>query len=291
MQQNKNIFFTSVLTNNTSYISKWKQIVGVFLLALFLLPLHAQENDGLPAKPDKETSVYDGAHVLSTIEKSSLEQKLIHYADSTSTQIVVVTVPSFEGRNSNFYAAELAHKWRIGQAGKDNGVLLIAAINDRRMAIQVGYGMEHLLTDAMSRRIIELDIAPHFRQGNYYKGLDAGTTAMIAIMAGEYTNDATSEDGGSIIPLLIMIVIFIIFFIIISKANKNNRNNRGTRTGSLSDDFLESIILSRGGRGGFGSGGFGSGGFGSGGGSFGGGGFSGGFGGGGFGGGGASGGW
>ena len=287
MQQNKNTPFIPKSKSNSNCISRLMQIVAVFLFVFLLLPLHAQEEDGLPAKPKIATSVYDNAGVLSAVEKSSLEQKLIRYADSTSTQIVVFTTPSFEGKNSNFYATQLAHKWGIGQAGKGNGVLLIAAIKDRRMAIQVGYGMEHLLTDAMSRRIIELVIAPHFKQGNYYNGLDAGTTAMIEIMAGEYVNDAMGDSKNSIIPLVVMIIIFIVFFIIISKANKNNR---GTRTDSLSDNLLESILLSRTGRGGFGSGGFGSGG-GSFGGGFGGGGFSGGFGGGGFGGGGASGGW
>jgi len=265
----------------------------LFLLnfSFLFLPLQAQiEDDGLPVKPQKATSVYDYASILNDVEKTNLEQKLIHYADSTSTQIVILTIKSLNGENINYYAAQLADKWEIGQEGKDNGVLLLVSKDDRKLAIQVGYGMEHLLTDAMSRRIIELVIVPHFKQGNYYSGLDAGTTTMIEVMAGEYINDTTKKEE-SIIPLLILIIFFIILFIILSKANKNNRKNGGKRRQHSSiDDILETIILSRGGRGSFGSGGFGTGGFG-GGGSFGGGGFSGGFGGGGFGGGGASGGW
>jgi len=273
-----------------SFRNQFTRATFLLLFSFFFLLSNAQTTDDLPNIPDLETSVYDGGNILSKIEKQQLEQKLIHYADSTSTQIVVATIKSLGGHNINFYAAQWADKWKIGQKDKDNGILLLVALDDRKMAIQVGYGMEHLLTDAMSRRVIELVIAPHFKQGNYYAGLDEGTTAMIEIMAGEYTNDEQDESEGSIIPFLIMIAFFIVFFIILTKSGRNGRNNRGKRTGSLSDNILETIILSRGGRGGFGSGSFGSGGFGSGG-SFGGGGFSGGFGGGGFGGGGASGGW
>lgn len=249
-----------------------------FILLSFTWLVHAQ--DYLPEKPTLATSVYDGAHLLNASQKATLEQKLINYADTTSTQIVVATINSLEGRNINFYAAQWAHKWGIGQTGKDNGVLFLIAKDDRKMSIQVGYGMEHLLTDAVSRRIIELVIAPHFKNGDYYLGMDAGTTSMMEVMSGEYTEKYKAK-GGSTFPMILFIIIFIIFIIIIFKSKKNTGRGGGYQSGT------GPIILSRGGR----SGGFGSGGFGSGGGSFGGGGFSGGFGGGGFGGGGASGGW
>jgi uncharacterized protein len=254
--------------------------ISYFLLAVFVLSIFtiAAQNNTLPKKPRLETSVYDDASLLSAYEKSSLEQKLINYADSTSTQIVVYTVTSLNGRNINLFAAEWAHKWGIGQADKDNGVLFLIAKEDRKMAIQVGYGLEHLLTDAMSRRIIEIIIAPHFKQGDYYSGIDAGTTSMMEVLSGEYVNDSSEEESG--IPIIFFILFFVILFIILSKAKKNSGRGGGYRTVGTGP-----IILSRSGR----SGGFGSGGFG--GGSFGGGGFSGGFGGGGFGGGGASGGW
>jgi len=163
--------------------------------------------------------------------------------------------------------------------------LILIAKNDRKLAIQVGYGMEHLLTDAMSRRIIELVIVPHFKQGDYYGGLDAGTTAIMEVMAGEYRSDDNDKED-SIDPMLIMLLfIFIIIFLIILSRNRGDRGNRGGR--SILDNDSPVIILHRGGRGGFGGGGI----FGGGSGGFGGGGFGGGFGGGGFGGGGASGGW
>jgi uncharacterized protein len=254
------------------------------LFALSSIQTWAQQNDdGIPPVPGLQTAVYDSADLLSEAQENALKEKLINYADSTSTQIVVVSIPSLEGRNINYYAAQWAHKWGIGQKGKDNGVLILVAKNDRKLAIQVGYGMEHLLTDAMSRRIIELVIIPHFKQEDYYGGLDAGTTAIMEVMAGEYKAEEDNGQQDSLIPVLIILLFIIIFIIILSR---NHRNGGGGRSILIDDSPV--IILHRGGRGGFGGGGvFGGGGSGG----FGGGGFGGGFGGGGFGGGGASGGW
>jgi len=171
------------------------------------------------------------------------------------------------------------------QKGKDNGVLLLVAVDDRKLTIRTGYGVEHLLTDAYSRRIIEQVIKPEFIQGNYYRGIDKGTTYIIKALNGEFKAEPVQESGDSG-----FIIIFIIFFIIILFIILSNRNNKGGgyRTNSTGSIF-ETIILSNSGRGGFSGGEFGgsSGGFG--GGSSGG--FGGGFGGGGFGGGGASGSW
>jgi len=267
-----------------------KQYKTLLLFLLIFIGLSfAYSQDDLPVKPALETSVYDYANILSSVQKSALEQKLIKYNDTTSTQIVVATVKTINGKNIALYATEWAHKWEIGQKGKDNGVFVLIAIDDRKLTIRSGYGVEHLLTDAYSRRIIEQVIKPEFKQGNYYRGLDKGTTYIMRTLNGEFKGTPqhnTSNDGDD------MLVVFIIFFIIIliiilSNRNKGNggRGYRDVSTGSI----LETIILSNRGRGGFSGGGFGgsSGGFG--GGSSGG--FGGGFGGGGFGGGGASGSW
>jgi uncharacterized protein len=266
------------MKNLGKYLFLNKYFFGLILVLSVVFVSFSQNN--LPDKPDKETSVYDGANLLSTNQKIQLEQKLIDYADTTSTQIVIVTIKSLNGHNINLYAAEWAHKWGIGQAGKDNGLLFLVAKEDRKMAIQVGYGLEHLLTDAMSRRIIELIIVPHFKNNDYYTGIDAGTTSMMEVLSGEYQNDATESGFSSL--FIIIIIFFIVIVLLIVFSNKKTRGGGGNYTTTTGP-----IILSGGGR----TGGFGSGGFGSGGGSFGSGGFSGGFGGGGFGGGGASGGW
>ena len=270
--------FENILMEQFFFFYKFSRKLQISFLLFFvfsIIQVSAQEHTILE-KPKLETSIYDKAGLLSPTEKSYLEQKLINYADSTSTQIVVSTVTSLNGENINLYAAEQAHKWGIGQADKDNGVLFLIAKDDRKMAIQVGYGLEHLLTDALSRRIIEVVVAPFFKQGDYFSGIDAGTTSMIEVLSGEYKNEEQNSASG-IAPFIIFLILFILVFIILSRANKNSGGGgkayRSSGTGP--------IILGGSGRS---SGGFGGG-------SFGGGGFSGGFGGGGFGGGGASGGW
>ncbi len=270
--------------------------VSNFVLLVFccLYSVFAIGQNDIPSIPKIQTSVYDGASIFSASEKRALEQKLINYADSTSTQIVVATIPSLEGREIAMYATEWAHKWKIGQNGKDNGVFLLVALNERKIDIRSGYGVEHLLTDALSSRIIRNIIRPKFKQNQYYQGIDRATSAIISILSGEYQADPIDEQEG-IPTFVILFIIFIILMIALSGKGNQGGNYRGGGGSGGAGDLLETIILSRRGRGGSFGGGFGGfgGGFGSGssGGGFSGGGFGGGFGGGGFGGGGASGGW
>lgn len=241
----------------------------------------------IPEKPAVETSVYDYVNLLSPDQKSTLEQKLIRYADSTSTQIVAIIINSTEGENINILGANWGQKWGIGQANEDNGVLILLAEGDRRIGISPGYGVEEFLTDAMCKRIIEQRIIPEFKKGDYYSGLNAGADAIFEVLTGQFKEERSFQDSrgfpfGAILPFIIFIVIIIIL------STRNRRGGGGRRGGRKKGlDIWDVIILSNMGRGGYrgsSGGGFGSGGFG-------GGGFSGGFGGGGFGGGGASGGW
>lgn len=258
-------------------------------LLLFTCVLDGFTQAEIPPQPKEQTSVYDGAKLLSGYERKALEQKLINYADTTSTQIVVATVKTINGEDIALYAAQWAQKWGIGQANEDNGVFILVAKNERKLTISTGYGVEHLLTDALSKRIITNIITPQFKQGDFYGGLDRGTSAIIQVLNGEYQGTPHDSNNGSGIPIIFIILFFIILIIILSNRNKGRGGRGGRRRNSAAGSLLEAIILSKAGRGGFGGGG----GFGgsSGGGSFGGGGFGGGFGGGGFGGGGASGGW
>nr|WP_235835936.1 TPM domain-containing protein [Algibacter onchidii] len=242
----------------------------------------------IPEKPDFQTSVYDYSNLLSLGDKNRLEQKLIRYSDTTSTQIVVAIINSTNGENINYLGAQWGQKWGIGQAKEDNGILILLAKNDRRIAINTGYGIEHLLTDALSKRIIERDIIPFFKRNDYSGGLNRGADAIFEVLNGEYKG--TRKGNKDEFPagfIFLLIVIFIIILISISKNKRGGRGSGGRRSGGL--DIWDAIILSNMGRGNYrgGSSGWG----GSSGGSFGGGGFGGGFGGGGFGGGGASGGW
>ena len=260
---------------------------GSLLVSLFVVSL-AWGQFEIPPKPEEQTSVYDYINLLDPSEKSQLEQKLIRYADSTSTQIVVAIISSTDGENINYLGAQWGEKWGIGQADEDNGILVLLARDDRRIAINTGYGVEEFLTDLMSKRIIEQVIIPEFKQGDYYGGLDAGADAIFQVLTGQFEEDRTfGNDGDSPLGrLLPFIIFFIIVIILISRKNRGGGNHRGGRRGS-GLDIWDMIILSNMGRGGYkgsSGGGFGGGGFGSGG-------FGGGFGGGGFGGGGASGGW
>jgi uncharacterized protein len=239
---------------------------------------HAQFE--VPDKPESQTSIYDYINLLSPTEKRSLEHKLIKYSDTTSTQIVIAIINSTQGENINYLGAQWGEKWGIGQAKEDNGVLILLARNDRRIAINTGYGVEHLLTDAMSKRIIERDIIPYFKQNDYYGGLNRGTDAVFEVLTGEYQSTRKLDSNGLPIRLILFLVImFVIFLIAISKNRRGGGGrNGGKKSGGRS--IFNAIILSNMGR--SSSGGFGG---------SSGGGFGGGFGGGGFGGGGASGGW
>ena len=253
-----------------------------FLIA-FLCTTLACAQFTIPEKPNNQTSVYDYINLLPKAQSSALEQKLIRYSDSTSTQIVVAIISSTEGEDINYLGAQWGQKWGIGQANKDNGVLVLLAKDDRRIAINTGYGVEGALTDIMSKRIIETVIIPEFKKGDYYQGLNRGSDAIFQVLTGEFTEDRTFDDGSRFPKkVFFLILIFIIVMIILSRKNRNNRGGRGGRR--RGPDIWDMIILSNMGRSSGSSGGFGGG-------SFGGGGFGGGFGGGGFGGGGASGGW
>lgn len=256
-------------------------ILAVFVSVLVLPAAYAQFE--IPEKPSFQTSVYDYANLLSATEKSSLEQKLIQYSDSTTTQIVVVTVETLNGEYIGQLATKWAHTWGVGQAKEDNGVFILLAKNERKIWIAPGYGVEDRLTAGINGELIRNVIIPEFKAGSYYNGLDKGTDAIFEVLKGKYKGtrkkDGDTIDLGGILIFIFIIVLLLIIF------SKNNRNGGGGRRSGTS--LSDIIILSSLGRG---SGGWSSGGSSWGGGSSGGG-FGGGFGGGGFSGGGAGGDW
>lgn len=243
------------------------------LFIIATLPIQALAKD-IPAKPNPPRLVNDYTQTLSAEEQQQLEQKLVAYFDSTSTQIAIVIEESLEGDDLFDYCQRLATNWGIGEQNKNNGVLIYIAITDRKIRIHTGYGMETTITDAISKRIIEKKIKPNFKEGNYYQGLYEATDIIMQAASGEYVYDRTQGKEPNIKSILKLIFIIIIIIIVISKFG-------GGRGGRRRSGFGGPI---------FWGGTFGSGGFSSGGGGFGGGGF-GGFGGGGFGGGGSSGSW
>ena len=275
---------TKVIINKALSYKAIRLIAFLLFFIGNVFTISAQFN--IPEKPSKnnQTSVYDYINLLNSYQAKSLEQDLIRYADSTSTQIVIAIIPSTEGENINYLAANWGEKWGIGQAKEDNGVLILLAQNDRKIAISTGRGVEHLLTDAMSKRIISNEIIPQFKRGNFFGGLQQGVNAIYKVLKGKYKNAVTSKDDFPFGFFVFLFFVFIIIIIILKSKNGENDNHDGRHfRRDRGSSILDAIILSNMGRGGFGGS--------SSGGSFGGGGFSGGFGGGSFGGGGASGGW
>lgn len=187
------------------------------LFYIFLLFFTASvSGQSFPAKPNK--LVNDYTNTLSAAEISALEQKLVAFDDSTSTQIAVVLINSLEGYDIADYSTQLFQKWGIGEQNKNNGVLILASLGDRKIWITTGYGVEGALPDAIAKRIIENEIKPYFRQGNYYQGFDAGTDAIISYTKGEYKNDKKQQARGrSGNGAFIVLIIIIIILIVISK--------------------------------------------------------------------------
>lgn len=222
--------------------------------------------------------VSDFTNTLSRAEVAALEEKLLAFEDSTSTQIAVVLVNSTDGYDVADYAVRLAQKWGVGQKKYDNGVMLLAALGDRAVTIQTGYGIEGALPDAIAYRIIENEIKPAFRNGDYYAGLNNATNAIISYTKGEYSDKTVSkgkEEGGKF-GIVFGIVIIVVLIALISKGGGNNRGGRVINGSGGSDLFwwmlLNSLGRSGGGDrdsgdfgGGGGFGGFGGGGFGGGG--------------------------
>jgi uncharacterized protein len=237
----------------------------------------------IPKKPDFQTSVYDYANVLSASEKTQLEEKLIRYSDSTSTQIVVITIESLKGEDIGILTPKWAQEWGIGQAKEDNGVLILLAKAERRIWISPGYGLEDRLTAGIGGEITRNIIIPEFKAGSYYRGLDKGADALFDVFKGKYKGERKQSKGNDF-PILPFIVIVVIVLILLSRGKRGGGGNSGSNGGGPS--LMDVILLSSLGR----SSGGGFGGFG-GGSSGGGGGFGGGFGGGGFSGGGSGGSW
>ncbi|CDF80547.1 conserved hypothetical protein (DUF477), partial [Formosa agariphila KMM 3901] len=246
----------------------------------------------IPTKPEFQTSVYDYINLLSPSEKSNLEQKLVKYSDTTSTQIVVAIIATTKGENIGLLAPKWAQSWGVGQAKEDNGIFILLAKDDRKIWIAPGYGVENRLTAGVVGEITRNVIIPEFKTGSFYAGLDKGSDAIFQLLMGEYQGSRQNAEPEGFPPglAMFMIIMFIIFMIAISK-NKRGGGGGGNGNNRRPTSILDAIILSNMGRGSYG-GGFGSSGGGFGGGSFGGGGgFGGGFGGGGFSGGGAGGSW
>lgn len=191
-------------------------------VTLLLLPgiLFSQKDNAKPLSdnPTKLVQyVTDETGTLSPSEVNTLSQKLQDFDKKTSTQIVVYMVSSLDGESLEDVSQRIAEKNKIGKKGKDNGVLLFISKSDKKMRIEVGYGLEGALTDAVSSQILRKEITPSFRSGDFYGGINKGVDAIIAVTKGEYTADKkSSKDINGItclgLPVFVLLVFGIIFF-------------------------------------------------------------------------------
>ena len=249
-----------------------KPAFALVLLLAVLLPLGQMRAQNIPPRPDPPRLVNDLAGLLQPDQVAALEQKLVAYDDSTSSQIAVVTVPTLGDQEVAAYAEALFENWGIGHKGKNNGLLVLVSVQPRKAWIQTGYGLEGAVPDALAKRIVTNTLTPAFRQGQFYAGLDRATDQLIALAKGEYKadpNDAQPAgngrgDGGSNFGFWLVIGFLVLFFLLRSRGGGNNNRGRGGFGGG----FMPPIIFGdfSGGRGVFGGGGGFGGGFGGGGG-------------------------
>jgi uncharacterized protein len=229
--------------------------------------------------PAPTARVNDYAGVLTAAERARLEERLAAEERQSSNQVVVAIFRSLEGESLEDFSVRLAERWRIGQKGLDNGVILLVFLDDRKLRLEVGYGLEGRLPDAIAGAIIREQIAPSFRQQRYAEGIDAGLTAIFKAIAGEYQAPPAPRRDVPPSPAVILaaLVLIAVVALLVAQAGRRGRGRRGYTAGPgiwFPTGFGAGYGAGRLGRSG-GGGGLGGGGFSGGGGTFGGGGASG----------------
>ncbi|HOF34878.1 MAG TPA: TPM domain-containing protein [Spirochaetota bacterium] len=179
-----------------------------FIIAIFPFIVQAQEI------PDLKGRINDYADMFSEETEKDLEEKLAELEKTDSTQIAVLSVNSLEGYPIEEFSIKTAEKWKIGQKGKDNGVILIFSKTDRKIRIEVGYGLEEKLTDLTAGRIIDNEITPKFKVGLFDQGLKSGIDAVISVVKGTYTFDGNSGNDSESPMLMIVVVLLVVIFIL-----------------------------------------------------------------------------
>ncbi|WP_339842830.1 TPM domain-containing protein [uncultured Halopseudomonas sp.] len=241
-------------------------------LLLFSSAVVAQVPAAEVTLPELTGRVVDQAEMVGPQTEARLTQMLAAHEQATGEQVVIVTVPDLQGRSIEEFGVDLGRAWGIGEADEDTGALLIVARDDRKIRIEVGYGLEGRLTDAQSSAIINSIITPAFRAGNFEQGIAEGSAAMVQVLGGDPLKTASgrpvSADGDKPPGGLFVILFFVVISLI--RGAFGGRGGRGG--GGFGSAVLAGALL-----GGMGRGGGGGGGFGGGGGGFGGGGASGGW--------------
>ncbi len=237
----------------------------------------------IPDRPYPPKLVNDYTGILKLNEVNQLERKLVAYNDTTSTQIVIVIVPSLNGHDKSDFAYSLGEKWGVGQKGFNNGIIILVKPKTYSKRgetfIATGYGLESVVPDAIAKRIVEKEMIPNFKSNNYYKGLDNATSVLISLASGEFTakdykKRTEASPFGMLIPIIIIALTFILMVMSNARSYSVGKNlpfwaaffllmsGGGRSSGSTWNDFSSGSgdFGGGGGFGGFGGGSFGGGG-------------------------------
>lgn len=241
--------------------------LSLFVLLVFAIKVGAQN---ILPKPSTPQLVTDLAGILSPAEKASLENKLVAIDDSSSNQIAVVVLPTLDGYPIEDYATKLFREWGIGNKKTNNGILLLISLNEHKVRIEVGYGLEGAIPDITAINIIDNDIKPAFRAKSYYEGIDKATDDIAKAAVGEYkvARQKKQKDTGGGLILFIIIAIVIVTIVGRRDNGSGGSNIGGGGFSDIATGMLLGSLLSGGGRssgsdwgsgGGGGFGGFGGG--------------------------------
>jgi len=251
-----------------------KKIISIFTLLICFVTISIAQ---IPDRPVPPRLVNDFANILTEAERAQLEDSLVQFARTTSTQIVVVTVSDLEGNDPGDFAFQIGEKWGVGQKGSDNGIVVLVkpkiGNSKGEVFIATGYGLEGILPDAVvNSTVIDFEMIPRFKENNYYGGISGGVRVIMDITRGEYTAEQYqqfySKKADGFIPA---IIIFILVFVFIMRGRKNRFYSPGKSLpfwlamgmlsgGSRSGGSFGNFSSGSGGFGGFGGGSFGGGG-------------------------------
>lgn len=209
----------------------------------------------IPARPVPPRLVNDFANILSDKEEYALETKLVNYNDTTSTQICVVTVTSLDGTTSDDFAQKLGEKWGVGTKDNNGVVILVkpkTAYELGDVSIQVGYGMEPYITDAVNYVIRTKEMIPAFKEGDYYTGIDNAVDAIIGLASGAFTAEEYADEDGDALGILVIFLAIMVVIVLISSSGKGKG---GRRSSGFWNGFFLGSMFSGGGGSSWGSGG------------------------------------
>ena len=196
-------------------IKKIKTTGIILLLLLFNAGILPAQDLPVPSKPSGWVNDYAG--VFSQTEAQQLSQKLNQFQYNHSTQIFIVTISENNGYSASMLNPMIGEVWGVGQQGKDNGLIVLMDMQARDVFISTGYGLEEYIPDAIAKRIVEKEVLPAFREGNYYRGIDGATDVMISLLEGKFSPDQYREqtagsEAGSAIGGIIFLIMMVLFF-------------------------------------------------------------------------------